>query len=144
MNEKEITFCGHDVKMIYCAATENLFESITSKSIAIFVPTLKKNEKGETVIDKPAEATIGDYSILGVAAIMAYYLKNKQESPVGVDDMLYGAKPLERNILINTVAELRNQWYDVPAVVADAVKNENEEIKEEKDSKNAQAPTIDT
>ena len=143
MNEKEITICGHTVKMIYCAATENLFESITNKSIAVFVPSVKTNGKGEAVIDKPAEATIGDYSILGVAGITAYYLKNEQESPVTVNDLLYSATPVERNTLIEYIVELRNSWYNIPNIVKDAIDKENAGKKGD-EPKNAHQPTTAT
>ena len=51
MKEKIINICGKNVKLIYCAATENSFETVAGKSIGVFVPTLEERD-GKTIITK--------------------------------------------------------------------------------------------
>ena len=130
--EKTINICGHDVKMRYCAAAESGYEQLAGKTIAVFIPTFGKNEQGEDVITKPAEATTYDFLALASAAIAAAYANDNQEPPVTTEDILYEASPQEVTTLLNTVIELRNEWYGIPKVVqeadkAEAPKTENEE-----------------
>ena len=140
MTEKTINICGKEVGMIYCAATENGFEIISrGMSINVFVPEFGKDEQGNDIITKPAEATIGDYLTLAMAGIIAYYTKAKQETPVTSEDIMYETTPAERNLLISTVIELRSQWYGIPSVVAEELKAEQQEgdKKKEDGEKNA-------
>jgi hypothetical protein len=124
MTERKITICGKEVTMIYCAATENGFEQISGKSIAVFVPTFENNDKGETVIKEPAKAMIGDYVMLAVAGIVASYTKKKEEPPISSDEILYEATPQDRNDMLAAVTELRNEWYGITAVVEETLKKE--------------------
>lgn len=137
MKEKQLNICGHDVKMTYCAATENIFELIAEKSINIFLLTSEKDEDGKTII-KPATATIGDYLSLAVAGIIAPYARIKADTPVTSDEILYESTPEERNLLITSIIELRAEWYGVPKVVEDALHEEAEKMKREaeQDSEN--------
>ena len=127
MKEREITICGKQVKMIYCTATENAFEEITEKSISVFVPKFGKDDEGKDIITKPAEAKIGDYVSLAIAGIVAAYAKDKKDTPISTEYVLYNCPPTERNDMIVAIAELRNEWYSIPKVVADTVKAENEQ-----------------
>ena len=121
---KKITLCGKQIEMIYCAATENNFEEISGKSIQVFVPTYGKDKDGNDIIIAPAEAKIGDYMMLAVAGIMAAYAQMDKESPVSAKDILFSINGKERNEMITSIIELRNQWYDIPTVVKETIKAE--------------------
>ena len=123
--EKTITLCGKEVKMIYCAATENGYEDLSNKSIGVFVPEFGKDEEGNDIIVKQAEAHIGDFVMLAIAGIIAYYAKNNQGVPVKTEEIIYESRPAERNELITAIVELRNEWYKVPSVVKPDMKPDN-------------------
>ena len=106
--EKTISICGKDVQMLYCAATETLFEQLAHHSVNVFL----QGDGGED------PAAIGDdYIKLGIAAVIAAYARNDQEPPVSVKDVLYEATPQEVVSLITSAIELRAKWYDVPGIV---------------------------
>ena len=130
MTQKEITICGHEIKMLYCAATENGFERITKKSTSVFVPTFGKDEKGELVVTAPPTATTEDYLSLAIAAIVAAYSYNDEEPPIDSKNILYEATPDEVKLLLNTIIDLRNEWYGIPKIVEDTLKKEAEEQKD--------------
>ena len=130
MTQKEITICGQEIKMLYCAATENGFERITKKSTAVFVPTFGKDEKGEIVVTAPPMATTEDYLSLAIAAIVAAYSYNDEEPPIESKTILYEATPDEVKLLLNTIIELRNEWYGIPKIVEDTLKKEAEAQKD--------------
>lgn len=136
MTEKTITICGKEVKMIYCAATENGYEFISGKSIDVFIPKFGKNEKGEDIIAEPANATRADYMMLGIAGITAYYSKQDEEPPVMSKDILYDATPTEVANLITSIVELRAAWYDIPKVVENQLKEEQGNKADEEKPKN--------
>ena len=125
--QKEITINGQQVRMIYCAATENGFEEISRKSINVFLPILGKDENGDTIIKEAAPCTIGDWLTLSMAAIVAAYTKDSKEVPVSSEYMLYESTPQERNDLITYIVELRNEWYGVAKVVEEQLKQEAEQ-----------------
>ena len=139
MKAKTLNINGQPVEMIYCAATENGYESISGKSISVFVPTFGKDEDGNDTITKSAEATIGDMLMLALAGIVAAYARKRQDPPIDSDYLLYDATPEERNALLSAVLELRNEWYALPSVVADEIAAEAEGQKEdgEEPEKNA-------
>lgn len=130
MKTKEITLCGQQVKVAYCAASENGFEDISGKSINDLDFTKNK-----------------DMLMLSAACIIAPYAENGEESPIEMKQLLYEATPNEITELYLTVINLRNEWYGIPKVVADNIKKENEHLTEEERKeaeKNAPAPTTDT
>jgi hypothetical protein len=136
MTDRTIHICGKDVKVIYCTATENSFEDISGKSIGVFVPEFKE-EDGKTVITAPAEARIGDYVMLGIAGIIAASTRDKEEMPITSEDILFNATPSERNTLITTIRELRNEWYGIPTVVEELIDKDKQQSEgEENGSKN--------
>ena len=142
MTEKTIHICGQDVRMIYCAATENGYEDMSGgRSINVFVPTLGKNEKGETIIIEPAKATNKDFMMLGFAAIIAAYVSKGEEVPFDSDKFLYEATAEDVATLLTAIIELRAKWYGVNEVVEQMLKNEAEPAEA---PKNAPAPTNDT
>ena len=124
MTEKTINICGHEIRMIYCAATENAFERITGKSIAVFAPTVERDEKGEPKIIEPAKATTEDYISLAIASIIAAYSYNEQDPPIDSKTILYEAKPEEVRLLFDTIIDLRNEWYHIPEIVEEELKKE--------------------
>ena len=110
--------------MIYCTATENGYEEISRKSINVFLPTFGTDEEGNTIIKEAAPCTIGDWVTLAMAAIVAAYTKDSREVPVSSEYMLYESTPQERNDLVTSIVELRNEWYGVPKVVEEQLKQE--------------------
>ena len=128
MNAKTITICGKDVEMLYCAATETGYESISGQSCEIFIPEISKDKKGKEQIRM--RATTRDYIQLAVAAVIAAYTRKGEDAPVTADDILYNATSQEVTKLITTVIELRNAWYQVPSVIKpedDTQKDQKEE-----------------
>ena len=105
MKSKTITLCGKEVEVIYCAATETGFEKLRDKSMEVFAPS-------DNIV-----ATTEDYIALGIAGIIAAYTRRGEDAPVTSSDILYDATPTEVQTLIVTILELRNEWYQVPAVV---------------------------
>lgn len=128
MNAKTITICGKDVELLYCAATETGYESISGQSCEIFIPEISKDKKGKEQIRM--RATTRDYIQLAVAAVIAAYTRKGEDAPVTADDILYNATSQEVTKLITTVIELRNAWYQVPSVIKpedDTQKDQKEE-----------------
>ena len=117
MTEKKITICGQQVRICYCAATENAFENITGKSISVFVPTFDKDKKGKTIITEPAKAMTGDWMFLGIGGIIAAYSKDNQQPPVDTNKVLFEASPEDVTTLITAIVELRGQWYKVAYII---------------------------
>lgn len=139
MTQKEITLNGQQVEMIYCAATENAFETISGKSIEVFVPTFGEDAEGNTIIKEPAKCTMGDFVILAFAAIYTAYTRRHEKVPVTDEYILYDATPDERNALITAIVELRREWYKVPDVVNDTLNKEVEKGDSKKTGKRKNA-----
>lgn len=125
--QKEITINGQQVTMIYCTATENGFEEISRKSINVFLPTFGTDEEGNTIIKEAAPCTIGDWVELAMSAVVAAYTKDGKDVPVSSSYILYESTPQERNDLVTSIVELRNEWYGVPKVVEEQLKQEAEQ-----------------
>ena len=135
MNAKTITICGKDVEMLYCAATETGYESISGQSCEIFIPEISKDKKGKEQIRM--RATTRDYIQLAVAAVIAAYTRKGEDAPVTADDILYNATSQEVTKLITTVIELRNAWYQVPSVIKPEDDIQKDQKEEEGKQKNA-------
>ena len=136
MKQKEITICGKQVKICYCAATENGYEQISGKNINIFVPTFGKDEKGRAIVVEEAKALTGDYVTLAIAGIVAAYSYENQDPPLDGKEIIYEATPAERNELITTILALRGEWYNIPAVVEESLAKEQQREEEEEGEKN--------
>lgn len=136
MNTKTIKLCGKDVQIGYCAATENAFENFSDKSIQVFVPTYGKDKDGKDIILAPAEAKLGDYVLLAFAGIYAAYSYLGEEPPITSNDLLYNIGSVERNVLIEAIIALRNEWYSIPAVVKENLTTETKETGEGENGKN--------
>ena len=135
MNAKTITICGKDVEMLYCAATETGYESISGQSCEIFIPEISKDKKGKEQIRM--RATTRDYIQLAVAAVIAAYTRKGEDAPVTADDILYNATSQEVTKLITTVIELRNAWYQVPSVIKPEDNIQKDQKEEEGKQKNS-------
>lgn len=107
MAEKKITILGREVRMMYCAATENAFEEIAQKSIFEF------NAKSQK-----------DLLTMVVSTILTAYLSTDEQPPVSDSDLLYKCSSAELLEAVKTMIELRNQWYEVPLPVAEELKAE--------------------
>ncbi len=130
MTTKEITLCGQQVKLMYCAASENGFEDLSRKSINDLDFTKSK-----------------DMMNLAISCIIAAYTESNQEPPIKSEDILYKATSKELTDLYLTVLNLRAAWYNVPNIVSDQLKKESEgmtDAEKEEAAKNAPAPTSDT
>lgn len=137
MTSKKITICGKEVELFYCAATENGYERMSDgKTIGVFIPTFKMDEDGNQVIDKLPEATNEDYLLLAIAGIVAADTYYKRDAVIKSEDILYNAKPTERRLLIETIIELRNEWYEVPKIIAEITRKENAKAKADEQPKN--------
>ena len=137
MTSKKITICGKEVELFYCAATENGYERISDgKTIGVFIPTFKMDEEGNQVIDKLPEATNEDYMLLAMAGIVAADTYYKREAVINSEDILYNATPTERRLLIDTIVELRNEWYEVPKIINEIMRKENAKVKPDEQPKN--------
>lgn len=104
--------------MLYCTAAETGYERLTGQSSIVFAPTVVEfDESGKpTKFDAP-KAMTEDYIKLAISAIVAAYAKKELESPVTVNEIMYDATPKDVELLITTVIELRNLWYEVPNMV---------------------------
>lgn len=130
MKKKTIRLCGKDIDLIYCAASEQGFESLSGKSINDLDFTLS-----------------ADIMKLSLACIIAAYSVNNQNPPIDSKELLYDATPQELTDLYLTVINLRAEWYNIPAVVANELKKEADQMtdtEKEEAEKNVPAPTSDT
>ena len=137
MTSKKITICGKEVELFYCAATENGYERISGgKTIGVFIPTFKMDEEGNQVIDQLPAATNEDYMMLAMAGIVAADTYYKREAVINSEDILYNATPTERRLLIDTIVELRNDWYEVPKIINEIIRKENAKVNPDEQPKN--------
>jgi hypothetical protein len=74
-------------------------------------------------------ATNEDYMMLAISGIAAADSFNEREPVITSKDILYKATPAERTLLVDTIMELRNEWYEIPKIVNDIVDKEHEEEK---------------
>ena len=86
----------------------------------------RKDKDGNVIINQQPTATTEDYLHLVVAAVVAANEKERhikqlkpEELPLPIDsaDLLYNATKAEITQIIATVLELRNAWYEIPAVM---------------------------
>lgn len=139
--EKTITICGKEVTLRYCAAAETGFESLTGRPSTVFMPKLEPNKKGELIVTGKPEATTDDIIRLAYAAIIAGHAIKKEDPPVSVEEVLFEAGPTEVAQMMQTVMELRNKWYEIPATVKT---EDGKKKKHEGDAKNTQQPATRT
>lgn len=140
MKQKKIEICGCEVELFYCAATENGFERLSGKLIDVFLPILAKNDEGKTVVAGMPPATNEDYMMLAIAGIAAADSFNERELVITSKDILYKATPAERTLLVDTIMELRNEWYEIPKIVNDTIDKEHEDEKATENDPNNEEP----
>ena len=137
--EKTIEICGRQVPLLYSAATETGYEQLSGKQISVFLPQFSKDKDGNVIITKQPTATTEDYLHLVVAAVVASNEKERHikklkpdELPLPIDsaDLLYNATKTEITQIIATVLELRNAWYEIPAVMKQDLLNTDNDDEE--------------
>lgn len=130
MAERTIKIGDQDVRMMYCTASETGFENMSGKSVEVFMIRPKYDEDGKQIGFEPPLATLSDYITLAMASIVAAYAAKDQKPPINSNYVLFKAKAKETKLLVDTVAELRAEWYQVPDVVkTDKPKEKDEEPK---------------
>lgn len=127
MAERTIKIGNQDVRMIYCTASETGYENMTGKSVEVFMVRTMYDDDGKQIGFEPPLATLSDYITLAMASIVAAYAAKDQEPPINSNYVLFEATAEEAKLLVDTVAELRAEWYHIP----DAVKTD----KQDKDEK---------
>ena len=125
-----------DVKMLYCAASETGYQSLSGNTMDVFFPTFEKDENGEIFVKEPAKATDMDYIQLSTACIVAAYERDNHEPPITANDIIYSASRAEIIDMIKTVLEMRAEWSAIPSTI-------EKEMEEKGDGqrKNGQTPT---
>lgn len=137
MTSKKITICGKEVELFYCAATENGYERISGgKTIGVFLPTFKSDGDGNQVVDQLPAATNEDYLLLAIAGIVAADTYYKRDAVINSEDILYKVSPSERMLLVKTIVDLRNEWYEVPKIIAETIRKENAKARADEQPKN--------
>lgn len=131
ISEKTIQICGKDVQMRYCAAAETGYERLSGQSSDIFVPEVERDDEGN-ITNVKQRAKADDYIKLALAAIVAAYARNNEESPVTAEEILYDAAPDEVTNLVTSVIELRAKWYNIPSVVKQDEQTTDEEEDDDK------------
>ena len=126
-----------DVKMLYCAASETGFQSLSGEVIDVFNPEIGKDEKGEIVIKSAPKATDMHYIQLAIACIVAAYKSDGKEPPITSEDIMYHATREEVVKLVQAVVEMRTEWLFVPTTIPNEMKPSTEGGKR----KNGQTPT---
>ena len=126
-----------EVKMLYCAASETGFQSLSGEVIDIFNPEIEKDEKGEIVIKSVPKATDMHYIQLAIACIVAAYESEGKEPPITSEDIMYHATREEVVKLVQAVVEMRTEWLFVPSTIPNEMKPSTEGEKR----KNGSTPT---
>ena len=126
-----------DVKMLYCAASETGFQSLSGEVIDVFNPEIGKDEKGEIVIKSAPKATDMHYIQLAIACIVAAYESDGKEPPITSEDIMYHATREEVVKLVQAVVEMRTEWLFVPSTIPNEMKPAEDGGKR----KNGQTPT---
>lgn len=129
MAERTIKIGNQDVRMMYCTASETGYENMTGKSVEVFLIRPNYDEDGKQVGFEPPLATLSDYITLAMASIVAAYAAKDQEPPINSNYVLFEATAEEAKLLVDTVAELRAEWYHVPDVVKTDKQDKDEKPK---------------
>ena len=126
-----------EVKMLYCAASETGFQSLSGEIIDVFNPEIGKDEKGEVIIKSAPKATDMHYIQLAIACIVAAYESDGKEPPITSEDIMYHATREEVVKLVQAVVEMRTEWLFVPSTIPNEMKPAEDGGKR----KNAPTPT---
>ena len=126
-----------EVKLLYCAASETGFQTLSGVNMDVFSPELEKNEEGKWIVKSLPKATDMNYIQLSLACIIAAYECDGEKNPIKGEDLLYHASREEVQNIVTTVLQMRNEWMEVPSTI----KPEMEERERKGKRKNAQTPT---
>jgi hypothetical protein len=126
-----------EVNLLYCAASETGFQTLSGVTMEVFAPELEKNEEGKFIIKNLPKATDMNYIQLAMACIIAAYECDGEEPPIKSEDLLYHASREEVQNLVTTVLQMRNDWMQVPSTI----KPEMEETEGKGKRKNVKTPT---
>ena len=126
-----------EVKMLYCAASETGFQSLSGEVIDVFNPEIGKDEKGDVVIKSAPKATDMHYLQLAIACIVAAYESEGKKPPIASEDIMYHATREEVVKLVQAVVEMRTEWLFVPSTIPNEMKPAEDGGKR----KNGQTPT---
>lgn len=126
-----------EVKMLYCAASETGFQSLSGEVIDVFNPEIGKDEKGDVVIKSAPKATDMHYLQLAIACIVAAYESEGKKPPIASEDIMYHATREEVVKLVQAVVEMRTEWLFVPSTIPNEMKPSEDGGKR----KNAPTPT---
>lgn len=129
MAERTIKIGNQDVRMMYCTASETGYENITGKSVEVFMVRTMYDDDGKQIGFEPPLATLSDYITLAMASIVAAYAAKDQEPPINSNYVLFEATAEEAKLLVDTVAELRAEWYHIPDVVKTDKQDKDEKPK---------------
>ena len=91
-----------EVHLRYCNAAEIGYEQLTGKNVSTL-----------------ADGSQDDWTKLCLAAIIAYYEYHEETVPITSRDLLFSVKSDELLTLLKTVAEARQEWYGIPAIMKD-------------------------
>ena len=125
-----------EVKMLYCAASETGYQSLSGNTMDVFFPIFEKDENGKLIVKEPAKATDMDYIQLSTACIVAAYERDNEKPPITANDIIYSASRAEIIDMIKTVLEMRTEWSAIPSTVEKEM-----EKKGDVQRKNAPTPT---
>ena len=129
MAERTIKIGNQDVRMMYCTASETGYENMTGKSVGVFMVRTMYDDDGKQIGFEPPLATLSDYITLAMASIVAAYAAKDQEPPINSNYVLFEATAEEAKLLVDTVAELRAEWYHIPDVVKTDKQDKDEKPK---------------
>ena len=129
MAERTIKIGNQDVRMMYCTASETGYEKMTGKSVEVFMVRTMYNDDGKQIGFEPPLATLSDYITLAMASIVAAYAAKDQEPPINSNYVLFEATAEEAKMLVDTVVELRAEWYHIPDVVKTDKQDKDEKPK---------------
>ena len=126
-----------EVKLLYCAASETGFQTLSGVTMEVFAPELGQNEEGKWIMKELPKATEMNYIQLSMACIIAAYECDGEDPPIKSEDLLYHATREEVQNLVTTVLQMRNDWIQVPSTI----KPEMEETERKGKQKNGKTPT---
>lgn len=129
MAERTLKIGNQDVRMMYCTASETGYENMTGKSVEVFMVRTMYDDDGKQIGFEPPLATLSDYITLAMASIVAAYAAKDQEPPINSNYVLFEATAEEAKLLVDTVAELRAEWYHIPDVVKTDKQDKDEKPK---------------
>lgn len=128
-----------EVRMLYCAASETGYQSLSGKTMDVFMPRFEKNEEGKFVMTEPPSAQDMDYIQLSIACIIAAYERDQQEVPITSEDILYNASREEVVNMVATVVKMYQDWLLVPSTIEKEINDEDDG--KGKKRKNSETPT---